>query len=179
MLRDRLSPAQDLRTMVYVKTPKGREELVSRAARLSHRERSTLIMLDGQKRLDAIPALPPRPELDAIIAALLKLELIAPQAGTAKTPALATAPTVSALAPADAARLLRIKSLMIKSAESYLGLMGADLVRRVQKARDEPQLQAVLGHWHMAMCESKYGRAVASAQLAQIKACFGAEALLL
>ncbi|NRR33685.1 hypothetical protein HSX11_26250 [Oxalobacteraceae bacterium] len=167
--------------MVYIKTSKGRAEVESRAAGLNSRQRSTLIMLDGQKRLDAIPALPPQPELEAIIAALLEMELIAPQApistsqAHAVTPAHAKAAPTTALAPVDTARMLRIKSMMVESAEAYLGLMAADLVRRIRLAGDEAQLQSVLGHWHMAMCESKYGRAVAGEQLAQIKARFAHE----
>ena len=66
--------------------------------------------------------------------------------------------------------------MMTESAEAYLGLMAADLVRRIQKAGDEAQLQSVLGHWHMAMRESKYGRAVAGERLAQIRACFQQQA---
>jgi hypothetical protein len=167
MLRDRFSPAQDMRAIVYAKTPKGREEVTLRTAGLNSRQRSTLIMLDGRKRLDAIPALPPQPELDAVIRALLDLELIAPHTTAAVSP-----PVPAPAAPVDTARLQRIKAMMTESAVACLGLMAADLVRRIQKAGDDAQLQSVLGHWHMAMRESKYGRAVAGERLAQIKACF-------
>ncbi len=159
--------------MVFAKTPKGREEVALRAAGLHARQRSTLIMMDGRKRLDAIPALPPQPELELIIATLLELGLIAPQAEAAPAPAPAVAAkTMPTLAPIEAARLARIKAMMIESAEAYLGLMAADLVHRIEKAADAAQLLSVLGHWHMAMRESKYGRDVAGTRLAQIKACF-------
>lgn len=156
--------------MVYAKTPKGRAEVALRAAGLNSRQRSMLIMLDGRKRIDAIPALPPRPELEAILQSLLDLELIAPHTRAPVAPAQALAPVTAAVV--DTARLLRIKTMMIDSAESCLGLMATDRVRRIQQARDDAQLQSVLGHWHMAMRESKYGRAVAEERLAQIKDCF-------
>ena len=157
--------------MVFAKTPKGREEVALRAAGLNARQRSTLIMLDGQKRLDAVPALPPQPELGLIIDTLLALGLIVPQTAAAPAPA-AEVQAAPAVDPVEAARLARIKAMMTESAEACLGLMAADLVRRIDRAADEAQLQSVLGHWHMAMRESKYGREVAGARLAEIKACF-------
>jgi hypothetical protein len=79
--------------------------------------------------------------------------------------------------PVDAARLSHIKSLMTRSAEACLGLMAADVVRRVDRAGDETQLMSVLGHWHMAMRESKYGKDVAEIHLEQIKASFRGEGI--
>jgi hypothetical protein len=144
--------------MAYAKTPAGRAEVAQRSNRLTARQRTLLIMLDGLKPLHALPALPPQAELDAMLDALLKLEMIALVAAPAPVP--------------DSPRVALIKSMMISSAEEFLGLMAADVVRRVRKASDEAQLQSVLGHWHMAMRESKYGRDAAGAQLERIKACF-------
>jgi IMP cyclohydrolase len=63
-------------------------------------------------------------------------------------------------------------SLMTRSAETYLGPMATDLVRRVEQASDETQLLSVVGHWHMAMRDAKHGKDVASTLLEQIKANF-------
>jgi plasmid maintenance system antidote protein VapI len=46
---------------------------------------------------------------------------------------------------------------------------GPDLVRRVQQACDETELLSVVGHWHMALRESKYGKDVAGPLLEQIR----------
>lgn len=67
--------------------------------------------------------------------------------------------------------------MLTHSAETYLGLMAVEVVRRVEQACDEAQL-SVLGHWHMAMRESKYGKGVASMHLEQINASFRGENMI-
>lgn len=166
MPRESLTPPSPSRAMVYAKTPAGRAEVAQRSNRLTARQRTLLIMLDGVKPLHALPALPPQAELDQMLDALLTLEMIALVAAPAPVRAAAPAPVP------DSPKVALIKSMMISSAEEFLGLMAADVVRRVRKASDEAQLQSVLGHWHMAMRESKYGRDAAGIQLERIKACF-------
>jgi hypothetical protein len=166
--------------MVFAKTPKGRAEVAHRSTLLSGKQRSTLIMIDGQKRLSAIGALISEPDVAKIVDILLAFELVAARSAVAVSAAAPRAATIDRTAapasarPADAARLLHIKSMMTRSAEAYLGLMAAEVVRRVEQACDEAQLLSVLGHWHMAMRESKYGKDVAGTHLEQIKANFAA-----
>lgn len=167
--------------MVFAKTPKGRAEVAQRSTGLNGKQRSILIVLDGQKRLSAIRTMLPVQEMAGVVDFLLALELIAPQTEVAASTTAPRTATIertlaSASAPlADAAKLLHIKSMMTHSAETHLGLMAAEVVRRVQQACDETQLLSVLGHWHMAMRESKYGKDVASMHLEQIKASFRGE----
>ncbi|NRR31442.1 hypothetical protein HSX11_14790 [Oxalobacteraceae bacterium] len=125
--------------------------------------------------------LSPTQELRAVVytktskgRAELELGLIAPQT-TAAPPAVPKPASTLVITTADTASMLRIQAMMIESAEAFPGLMAADLVRRIQRTDDEAQLLSVLGHWHMAMCQSKYGRAVAGELLAEIKARFGPE----
>jgi hypothetical protein len=151
-----LSP--QVHDIVFAKTAKGRAEVVRRSAGLSGRHRSILIMLDGEKTLRNIGTLLPEGEMARIVEILLELELIAPWAEV----------VVSADVHVEAAELSRIKTMMTDSAETCLGLMASEVVRRVQQARDETELLSVVGHWHMAMRESKYGRDVAAGLLEQI-----------
>ncbi len=171
----------ELPDMIFSKTPKGRAEVEQRSTRLNVKQRSILIMIDGQRRLSAISALISDQEVARIADILLGFELIAPQsevAVSAVAPRTATvdlALTSAFAPPADSAKLIRIKSMMTLSAETYLGLMAAVVVRRVEQACDEAQLLSVVGHWHMAMHESKYGKEVANMHLEQIKASFRGE----
>ncbi|MGV8891393.1 MAG: hypothetical protein ACOH2K_00290 [Burkholderiaceae bacterium] len=166
--------------MVFSKTPKGRNEVEQRSMRLNGKQRSILIMIDGQKRLSAISTLISDQEVASIADILLEFELIAPQteaAVTAVAPRTATVDrtlTSSCAQTADSTKLFRIKAMMTLSAETYLGLMAASVVRRVEQACDEAQLLSVVGHWHMAMHDSKYGKDVANMHLEQIKASFAA-----
>jgi len=60
--------------------------------------------------------------------------------------------------------------MLIRTADTYLGLMAAESNRKVEAARDESELQRAIGHWHMAMRASKYGKDVADAHLELVKA---------
>jgi hypothetical protein len=151
----------EVNDIVFAKTAKGRAEMVRRSAALSGKHRSILIMLDGEKTLRTIETLLPDDEMARIVATLLELEFVEPRAQAVVLP---PAPRI------DADQLLRIKTMMTDSAETYLGVMASEVVRRIRQAGDEAQLQSVVGHWHMAMRESKYGRDVAGIHLEQIKA---------
>ena len=140
--------------VLYAKTPAGQAEVQARRAGLTARQRTLLIMLDGRKPLSALLPLLPMDELEPALQALLSLGLIADPAALA-----AAAPKPEP--PKPDPRLTEAKSLMRTSAEKYLGLLAADLVRRIEMASDESQVQHAIGMWHMAMRDSKYGRDVA------------------
>jgi hypothetical protein len=193
-------PYTEVCDTVFAKTPLGRVEIGQRSAGLGARQRSILIMLDGQKPLRGIDTLLPPQQLAEIVDFLLAAGLVEAQALVVEAQAvvapLAPAPVPVQPAPAalstppaptpypsapplasalpDASKLQHIKTLMTETAMSYLGLMAADIVRRVEGASNETQLMSVLGQWHMAMRDSKYGKDVAGAYLDEIKARFAA-----
>ncbi len=173
---------------IYAKTAKGRAEVAQRSAMLGARERSILIILDGQKPCAALSELLPMPVLAPILDQLEKLELIralamppdrraatAEVALAAALPPLEPRPTLasSADAPLPAAapaNLAQARATMIATAERLLGLLAADVVRQINAAEGKDQLQRALAHWHMAMQASKHGRVVAAQHLERIKA---------
>jgi len=162
MLADRSIATPAFADLVYAKTAPGRLEVSRRSAGLGARQRSVLIMLDGRKRAAALATLMPAAQLVQILDELVTLGLIAP---------VAAAATATATGPAhEDARLAPVKAMLIRSADTCLGLIAADLVRQIGAARDEHQLQRAIGHWHMAMQDSKFGRGVVEAQLALVKA---------
>lgn len=167
----RLLPRVDL---VYAKTATGRQEVGQRAAGLNARQRTALIMLDGQRDARVLETLMPADQVAPVLAALIALDLIAaaPSANAAPAPAPVVAP---ALAPApaplhDPVSLDAIKAELIQSAELYLGVMAADVVGRIRAASDAAQLLRVLGRWHMAMQDSKHGKEAARDLLEKTKA---------
>jgi hypothetical protein len=144
---------------VYAKTAAGRAELAQRSAGLTARQRAALIMLDGQRDATALHAVMPAEQVAPVLEALIALGLIAPPAvaeAAAESPALATPPASPSL---DA-----IKAELIAAADMYLGVMGSDVILRVRQAADARTLLRMLGHWHMAMQDSRHGK-VASAAL--------------
>lgn len=154
MLAEPPTPTSGFSDLVYAKTARGREEVAQRSAGLGARQRSVLIMLDGHKTAAALSALMPAAQLAGILDELLDRGLIAP----------------AVEAPDIGARLAPVKAMLVSTAQTYLGLIAADLVRQIGAARDEHQLQRAIGQWHMAMQDSKYGREVVEAQLARVKA---------
>lgn len=168
MLAQSFHAAPSLADVIYAKTPEGRDEVAQRRCGLSSRQRSILIVLDGERRVDSLLGLMPAAQVQAILDELAALGLIAPATGLAPSTAVSSAlPPVRRI---DHARLAQVRQMMTGTAETYLGPMAAELIRQVQSADDEIGLQRALAHWHMAMQASKYGREVAESHLALIRA---------
>lgn len=145
--------------IVYAKTGPGRQEITRRAMGLGSRQRSVLIMVDGHKS-------------GAELAALMAPGLVAGIVGELLALGLVMAP--GAPPPPDAAPgLARIKQRMRETAESCLGLMAADVVRRIERAPDAAALLGVLGQWHMALLESRSGKALAPALVEEMRIALG------
>jgi len=161
MLADPLHAHAAPADVAYTKTVKGRDEVAQRRGGLTSRQRSILIMLDGQKSVDALGGLMPADQVRAILGELCALGLIAP---ASEKPAPTPAPA------ADEGRLAPVKDMMRRTAMTCLGPMAAELVRQIDAANDESGLQRALAHWHMAMQASKYGKDVAEQHLASIRA---------
>jgi hypothetical protein len=144
--------------LVYTKTAAGRHEVGHRGAGLTARQRTALIMLDGQRDATALAGVMPAGAVAAVLTTLLGLGLIAaPAADMAPTP------------PPESSALAAIKAELIAAAQAYLGMMASDIVARVRQASDAAQLLRILGHWHMAMQDSKHGRDAASTLLEKTK----------
>ena len=158
------------RDAVYAKTAKGRGEVTQRGLGLNRRQRSVLIMLDGQRSCAALAAMMPDGQVVGIVTELLALDLIAPCAAPARAapqPALATA-----AAPAPASTdddVAAIRAYMVQAAQTHLGLLAAEVVGRIERAHDAARLRAVAGHWHMALQASKHGRDTAAGHLERVR----------
>jgi CRP-like cAMP-binding protein len=148
---------------VYAKTDKGRDEVIQRRLGLTSRQRTLLIMFDGRKPCAALDGLMPPGQVAVIVGELLALDLIAPIGGPPSAPAIAIA-----IAASDT-RLAGIKAEMVETAEACLGLLAAEVVRRIDSARDGAELLGVVGHWHMALQGSKRGREAALAHVERIR----------
>jgi hypothetical protein len=151
-----------LRHAVYVKTDKGRDEVTRRELGLNGRQRSVLIMLDGRKPWAALAPLMPAGEVAGIVGELLALGLIAPCGGGSPAQT-AAAPIVSNPG------LDRVRRYMVGVARTHLGLLAEEVVARIERARDAGQLRGVVGHWHMALRDSKQGREAAGDCLREVR----------
>jgi hypothetical protein len=148
--------------VIYAKTAKGRSEVAQRCLGLNSRQRTVLIMLDGRKPCASLTGLIPARQLDTIVGELLAMELIGPCASPS---AAAPAPP-----PLISPELAQVKTEMVKTAEACLGLMAAEVVRRIEQAGDRHELLGVVGHWHMALQASRHGRDSALEHVERVRA---------
>ncbi len=189
MHSDPLQPSflADMRRTIFAKTGKGRNEIAQRSASLSAKQRTVLIMLNGNKPLDDVDTMLPEQDVANIVLFLLEQNFITAQEGATCRPDAAivpglplsviTPPARSAGLTTDPVKLREIKDFMNATARTYLGLLAMELVHRVEHAADAAQLISVLGQWHMALRESKNGKLLATDYVEQIKASFRGEPL--
>lgn len=155
-----------LRATVFGKTEAGRAEVGQRAAGLTARQRSVLILLDGQKALGGIDTWLGEDEMFEAVEGLLRKGLV----GITAAPAPLAAPAGHPVRTVGAAALAAARDLMVAAARKHLGLMASDLVRRIEHAKDESQLAGVIGLWHVSLRESKTGKPCAEGLLAEARA---------
>jgi hypothetical protein len=149
--------------------------------------------------VEMMPAMAQSGQLTEILAFLLEQDFIVPVAEDARSQshagALRAAPaavpppvqagpvSASAAPPAagsDAARagedlsedpatIRLVKDFMTTTAQTYLGLLSAQLIQRIEQAKTAAQLMAVAGHWNMALRDSQQGKRFAGPYLEQVK----------
>lgn len=135
---------------VYRKTAKGQSEIETRAHRLTPRQRSALILVDGKRSSEDLRKLVLQ-EPDQILGHLLHegfIEVIAELASA--TPAAALAPAAPVAAPAEATP--RPKSIpfeqtrrdAVHALTDLVGPLGEALAIRMERARHPGELRPLI-----------------------------------
>jgi hypothetical protein len=142
---------------IYVKTPKGIEEMSSRCHGLSQRARRVLIMLDGKRGETDIAAMFPDGEGQAALTTLLNDGFITPLNGTATDtgkPAERAAPPAN-----DAERFEMAKNFMRNTLDKFLGGMGSGLMNQIGKCTTQDELRSHYKTWQESMMMTREGKA--------------------
>ena len=140
-------------TTVYRKSPKGQQEIETRANRLGPRLRAALILVDG-RRSDADLRALIQTEADATLLSLLEggfIEVVGAAPAPSAAPAPATVPVPqrpedaapSAAGP-SAAALAERRRLAVRHLTDQLGPVVEELALRIEKTRTWPELRPVL-----------------------------------
>lgn len=136
---------------VYAKTPKGQEEIATRAHRLPARVRAMLIIVDGHRSVGQLLAQHPAPD-----EAAEHLRVLA-EGGFIAGPADAQPAVEAATAPFDAAAAReRIAHLLV----DFIGPDADYFTERIERMSDREELQREVEKLH-AMLEGSVGRAKA------------------
>jgi hypothetical protein len=128
--------------MLLRKTAAGQAEVSSKAHHLPPRARSLLIMIDGKRTQEDLRAMLGA-AVDEAVELLLREGLVEPMASAPRPPA---PPPVTAPAPlaAPAASLEQIRRDAARAVTEALGPMADALAMRLEKARNNDELQAAL-----------------------------------
>lgn len=127
------------------KTAAGQAEVGSKAHPLPPRARSLLIMIDGKRSLDELRAML-GPQVDEAVLLLQREGLVEPVPGAAApVTAAAATPVAAAFVPVAAALdVAAVRRDAARAITDALGPMGDALAMRVERAKTEEELRAVL-----------------------------------
>ncbi len=159
---------------LLTKSAKGLAELANSVGNLDLRSRQVLILADGQCTLERMKQLRPNLDVQAIVAKLVAegyLNGDAPAAPTAPPrpqtpPPVASAPVQETPLPPE--KLAQVREIMIESTRSYVGILGSDIIRRIDAAQSLVQIKGCIAQWNMALRESRGGKQVADQHLREV-----------
>jgi len=166
-------------TMVYEKSALGINEFINQNRTLSVRERQVLLLVNGVRNVDELEKFFKKEQLTTTLTKLMSDGYIRQfnnmsSLSKNKTSSHSTLTTLSLISsvnnelPIDSAKIAAIKTILLESADDYLGLMGHNIKVCVNSCSNEYDLRSCISMWHMAMRESKLGRESTSFLLEQI-----------
>jgi hypothetical protein len=146
-------------TQIYVKTPKGIEELNSRSYGLPPRARQALILLDGKRDGDEIAQMLPGGESEALLTKLIEGGFVVPLQQASGEDSASGKSAVRIERPEnDSERFEMAKNFMRNTVNTFLGGMGSGLTSQVDKCANFEELRQHFGSWREALELSKDGR---------------------
>jgi hypothetical protein len=145
--------------IIYVKTPKGIEEINNRSHGLSPRLRQALILLDGRRNTDEIALMLPDGESEALLTKLVDGGFVVPMQPVPKKETATDKPAAKIERPEnDAERFEMAKHFMRNTINTFLGGMGSGLINQVDKCTNFDELRQLFGSWKEAIELSGDGR---------------------
>ena len=165
-------------TPIYAKTDKGRREIDDRSHGLSAKARRVLILVDARRTESDLSIVTGfGNEIKLLLKSLLDGGFIALRdAQKTLTPVVAESTLSSSPAPGlrrteyPPEEIALVKKIILESTDEYLGLLGADIKRRVEASNDFKSIISCIARWNLAMRESKLAKPVASYYLKQVQA---------
>ena len=136
--------------VVYVKTPKGIEEVSQRAHGLAQRARRVLIMVDGKRDADQLGGLLPSEDVAGTLETLV--------AGGFLTPLEAPKPDQAPPPPDDDKRFEMARNFMMNTVNAFVGIAASSFITQLENAPDLESLRQRYAEWQDALRLSRDGR---------------------
>ena len=148
---------------LYAKTPKGVEEMTSRAHGLGQRARRLLIMVDGKRDLAGFVAALPGEDVHALFDQLIAEGFVRaleppPKPAPATAPAAAAAPPPPPAPANEGERFAMARNFMVNTVSAFLGIMGSSLIDKLEGCDSLEELRAHYAAWREAIQMSREGK---------------------
>ncbi len=153
--------------VVFAKTPKGQDEITTKAGGLTPRVRRVLIFVDGKRTVDELRDMLRSDDLQHTLGTLeeegyIELASVTNAAGKTMEP---EAPLVSITAfgelPAsnDPIRLQKARNFMANTLNAFCGALGnSSLLDRIEQAKGHVELRTMYSEWYHAIVMSREGK---------------------
>lgn len=157
---------------VFAKTPRGYEEIDTKAGGLTPRQRRVLIMVDGKRTVDDLRAMLQADDLQHTLGLLEEDGFIQIKAlinGSIKTLAPeASLPSITAFTDLpeahDPLRQQQARNFMLNTLNVFVGSLGAtSLIDRIENAKGHDGLRELYDEWYHAIIMSREGKREAEA----------------
>lgn len=149
------------------KTALGLTELSGAVFNLDLKSRQLLILADGKRTLDCIKQLRPNMDVHGIATRLMSDGYLHGEALINKPLIqIPTAPTEEK--PVSVEGLNQAKNIMIETTRTYVGIMGEELIRKIDAANNLTQIKKCIAQWNMAMRDSFKGKQAANQHLLEV-----------
>lgn len=142
---------------IYVKTPKGIEEINRRAYGLPPRARQLLILLDGKRNSGDIALMLSRGEGESLLTNLVAGGFVVPLQDHEETSSAKDAARIER-PQNDAERFEMARNFMRNTVHTFLGGMGSGFTSQVEKCTSLDELRRHFQSWQEAMLLSSDGR---------------------
>ncbi len=153
--------------VVFAKTPKGHDEIATKAGGLTPRIRRVLIFVDGKRTVDDLRGMLQSDDLQHTLGLLeeagyIEVLAVTDPTGTAK-PAATPLPSITAFrelpASVDAVDLQKARNFMTNTLNAFVGTLGASsLLDRIEKAEGHAGLRALFDEWYHSLVMSREGK---------------------
>ncbi|MBS1143252.1 MAG: hypothetical protein H6R14_658 [Proteobacteria bacterium] len=166
-------------SVVFAKTPKGHDEITSKAGGLTPRVRRVLIFIDGKRTVDDLRSMLQSDDLQHTLGMLEEegyIEVSSLIDTTGKRGAAPGAlPSITAFSPLpaehDPVRLQKARNFMSNTLNAFVGALGnTSLLDRIEQASGHDELRALFDEWYHAIVMSREGKREAEGLRAKLLA---------